>query len=754
MWLAKFLNNIIKIAVLLNSSFLYSQFQFNYNDNINVKYLGVNLNMPWAGGLNFSQFSEIDFDFDGDMDLFIFDRSANQIRVFLQEELMGNKFYVFNPHASDKFPSELRYRSALIDYNGDGKNDLFTYGIGGIKVYKNIGDAVQGLQWQVAKELLYSDYWGAQLNLYVSSSDIPAIVDVDNDGDIDVLTYHIGGERLQYHKNISVELYGHSDSLVFELKNECWGKFREDFSTNTVYLNDTSSPCNSSNVPNPEFSEPYEIKFRENSTRHAGSTVLAMDIDGSGVKDLILGDVSYSNLTLLINGGIDANSNSAMISSDPSFPSNSTPVNLYLFPAAFNLDVDFDGVKDLIVSPNAKNISNNEKSIMFYKNTGSNNISNFVYNTNSFLQDGMIDHGSGSIPVFCDINGDGLQDMFVSNFFSYKDLAQKESKIAFYQNTGSNSVPEFTLIDDDFVNLSQFSLGLRIVPSFGDINGDNLPDLMIGLENGTIAYLQNTTVGSNISFSPIVFNYPDVNGTVISVGQYAAPQLFDLNQDGLIDLLIGDRVGGLTFYENTGTSSAASFQLINDNLGGVDVSSLQSSNGYAIPNFFNHNNDIFLMVGSHDGYLHFYDSLSGNLGIGQSFNNISNQFLGINVGAYSAPFINDIDADGKLNLFLGQDLGGVFHLEHDSLSNLSIQSVDKNEIISLYPNPCVDKINLKLFKPTLAPSYAHIFNYEGRLLKSALIKKGINEIDVKELQKGFYIIKSDVSLYHKRFIKN
>ena len=50
MWLAKFINNTIKIAVFLNASFLYSQFQFNYNDNINVKYLGVNLNMPWAGG--------------------------------------------------------------------------------------------------------------------------------------------------------------------------------------------------------------------------------------------------------------------------------------------------------------------------------------------------------------------------------------------------------------------------------------------------------------------------------------------------------------------------------------------------------------------------------------------------------------------------------------------------------------------------------------------------------------------------------
>ena len=87
-------------------------------------------------------------------------------------------------------------------------------------------------------ELLFSDNWGELLALYVSSSDIPAIVDVDFDGDIDVLTFHIGGEYLRYHKNMSRELYGHSDSLVFELKNECWGAFREDVSTNSVFLNE------------------------------------------------------------------------------------------------------------------------------------------------------------------------------------------------------------------------------------------------------------------------------------------------------------------------------------------------------------------------------------------------------------------------------------------------------------------------------------------------------------------------------------
>lgn len=35
---------------------------------------------------------------------------------------------------------------------------------------------------------------------------------------MDILTYHISGEYLQYHQNQSQELYGHSDSLVFILK--------------------------------------------------------------------------------------------------------------------------------------------------------------------------------------------------------------------------------------------------------------------------------------------------------------------------------------------------------------------------------------------------------------------------------------------------------------------------------------------------------------------------------------------------------
>jgi hypothetical protein len=210
-------NQLLLFFISVLSSPLFAQFSFEYSDSIPVNKGTNTFDHAWAGGLNYAQFSEIDFDYDGDMDLFVFDRSSDNIRVFLQEEENGVKFYKLKYNAQTQFPADLRYRATTVDFNNDGKMDLFVYGIGGIKVYKNVGNVTTGLQWVVEKNLLYSNYNGTLLNLYVSSADIPAIIDVDNDGDIDILTFHIGGEHLQYHQNQSMELYGVPDSLVFTL---------------------------------------------------------------------------------------------------------------------------------------------------------------------------------------------------------------------------------------------------------------------------------------------------------------------------------------------------------------------------------------------------------------------------------------------------------------------------------------------------------------------------------------------------------
>lgn len=742
------MKRIILVFTIILSSKVVGQFQFNYSDSILVLKNGNVLKNPWAGGLNYAQVSDIDFDFDGDLDLLVFDRSADQIRLFEHKQEGSSHFYKLKPDGIQLFPTDLRYRLTAIDYNQDGKNDLFTYGIGGIKVYKNTGNSTFGLQWQLAKNLLYSDNWGPQLNLYVSSADIPAIVDVDLDGDIDVLTYHISGEYLQYHKNLSQETYGHSDSLIFELKNECWGGFREDVNSNSVYLNDQTSPCQGGNVPTPE------LKPNDTDKAHAGSTVLALDVDGNGVKDLILGDVAYPSLNLLINGGTTVNSNSLMISANPNFPSNSTPVNMQLFPAAYWVDVDFDNKKDLIVAPNAKNVSENETSLMKYQNTGSNTNPNFVFETKSFLQEDMVEHGTGSIPILADIDNDGLEDLFVANFFSYKATLSKESRIAFYKNTGSLTNPIFSFIDNDFSNLSQSNLGLRMVPTFGDLNSDGKKDLILGLENGTLCYFKNTSSGSNPTFAAPVINYTDNLGQVINVGQFAAPQLIDLNKDGKMDLVVGNKTGELKYYENIGTSSTPSFELKNALLGGVDVSSSVSPDGYAVPHFFVNQDTTFLMVGSLDGAIHFYDSIDNNLNVGSNFSIITENFLNLskNIGAYSSVTINDMDSDGNLDMFIGQDLGGIFHMEHDVNSTVGIEENDINQLeLHLFPNP---NSGLLSIHSNIYPLEIQLFSNDGRELNKYVLTGETSVIEIHNLSKGIYLLKEKNSEQVFRIMKN
>jgi len=723
---------LIYLLLLICFSFK-AQFQFNFNDSIEVYRTNTALKYPWAGGLNYAQFSEIDYDYDGDMDLLVFDRSNDQMRVFEQKIESGVSFYKLNPLAYLEFPEQIRYRVFSIDYNGDGKNDLFTYGIGGIKVFKNAGSPQLGLQWELAKDLLYSDYTGANLNLYVSSSDIPAIVDVDFDGDIDILTFHISGEYLQYHQNQSQELYGHSDSLIFKLKNECWGGFREDVNTNFLILNDITLPCTTGNVPNPG------IKPNTNNVdkAHSGSTVLALDYDGSGVQDVVIGDVANSNMNLLINGGTAPNTNSLMISVDPAFPSNSTPIAINLFPAAYFVDVDFDGKKDLLVAPNAKNISENEKSIWKYKNTGTQSSANFVFETKAFLQQDMIEHGTASVPFLVDIDNDGLKDLFVSNFYAYKPTLNKESRIAYYKNTGTLNNPKFTLIDSDFINLSTLNYGFKISPSFGDLDNDGKIDILLGLENGTLMFYKNNSSSSSLIFAPPVLNYTDNLGAVISAGQYATPQIFDLDNDGKLDLIIGKKTGELMYYKNIGSLSTPQFELTNPMLGNIDVSTL-TPDGYPTPHFFRVQDTTYLLLGASDGFIRFYDAIDNALSIGNSFNLRDADFLSLSkaIGGYSSCAVADLDGDNKLNLFVGQDLGGLFHLEHDENSNLGINTeIIPTQNIECFPVPATKSLTIRL---ELMGDKLFIYNVIGQKIDELILNQGTNELDLQNYSDGIY----------------
>ena len=327
--------------------------------------------------------------------------------------------------------------------------------------------------------------------------------------------------------------------------------------------------------------------------------------------------------------------------------------------------------------------------------------------------------------------------MFICNFFAYKPTLAKESRIAYYKNTGTLSQPVFTFIDDDFLNLSQSGYGLRMVATFGDVDGDSKPDLFIGLENGSILFRKNVSTGSTPLFAAATASYQDNNGTPINAGQFASPQLFDLNKDGKLDLLIGQKTGEIMYYRNIGTSTVPSFQLETNILGNVDVSTT-TPDGFPYPHFFLHNDTTYLLVGAYDGQIRFYDSIDGSLN--GSFHLRTDHFLGLDLGAYSACSIVDIDSDGKLDMFVGQDLGGVFHLEHDASSSLGTTAIEKGIEFSIHPNPSGGVFYIESQKTGFS---LYLMDQFGRKCHTIFIDSNTTIVDLSFLSNGQYFLQAE-----------
>jgi len=591
----------IFIFLLFLTTHLHAQLYFNRYDAVLVTEENGTLDFPWAGGLNHPEFSNMDFDSDGRNDLFVFDKS-------------GDKIMCFRMNAQNQLEIAPRYRSMftnqhltsnrslhgwvlLRDFNNDGKSDIFTYSNGGMAVYRNDGNADTLIFTLMTRKLL-SDYGNGLINIYVSPADIPAIMDVDGDTDIDIVTFSLFGTAAEYHQNQSMELYGIPDSMTMELATPCWGNFEEDPSTIGVNL-DVSCKGNISAVPTTEASASSGV--------HSGFTMLGLDIEGDGDQDLLVSVLSFNAMNILINDGDATTANIG--SQDPSFPANfdnTSAINIFTFPAAFLVDVNNDGQNDIVASPNQENNGNNYQSSHLYMNTSATANFDFDFLKNNFLQDEMIELGTSAYPVFFDYDSDGLKDLIVGNKGYSSSTATFSSQLAYYRNTGTATEPAFTLQTRDLLNISSLGLG-NVAPTFGDVDGDGDDDMIIGAVDGQVHYFSNSAgAGNPCSFS---LTAPGFQGISIS-GQYATPCLYDVDGDQLLDLVIGGKTGDLAYYHNDGTATAPFFTLTDSNFGSVDMSVPGSAQGHSTPFLFEHEGRLQMLVGSENGRIDLYDEIS------------------------------------------------------------------------------------------------------------------------------------------------
>ncbi|MDD4310009.1 MAG: FG-GAP-like repeat-containing protein, partial [Candidatus Cloacimonetes bacterium] len=283
------------------------------------------------------------------------------------------------------------------------------------------------------------------------------------------------------------------------------------------------------------------------------------------------------------------------------------------------VDLNNDGLYDLVHGTASG-------PLQYYINAGT--ATSPVWQQNTALFGGVLDVGGASSPVFYDFDNDGDLDLISGS---------QMGNIKYFENTGTIYSPAWV---ENSAYFSSIDHSIYAAVAIGDINGDNLPDAIIGDLSGNLYFHRNTGLG----FAEEAGVLP-----VISLGGWSVPRLFDADADGDLDLATGCEAGTLRFYRNQGSATIPSYSEVTGFFGTIDVGTNCS------PTFadIDADGDWDFLAGDLPGDLNCY--------LKQGFSWVENTalFSGISTDQNAAPALVDLDHDGDLDLVMG-DYDGTF----------------------------------------------------------------------------------------------
>lgn len=711
-----FFNLLVLGIILTYPTIVRAQFQGNvyepFQDAI-VNQYGSNLLSPWCGGINSVQINHADINNDGKNDIVLYDFNNENIKTFINTGNAGEIKYTYTPKYEKNFPP-INYYMILKDYNCDGVADLFEKGLYGVAVHRGYFQNNE-LKFTFFKDLFFPGQNGP-VNVYVQPSDIPSVIDIDKDGDLDILSFDVLGAQVSWYKNRRVEDGFPCDSIKMSVGDNCWGKFYQQFNR-AVIMNIT---CKG-------------VEGQYKKTRHTGNCMLHLDIDGDNDYDMLDGNVSFNDVQLLINNGSDI-----INAEDTLYNKNGHQLKMPSWPAPSHIDIDNDGDHDILFTSHSDNLSSaNYQTIAYYKNMGTDANPNFVFQHDSLLTPTMIEVGSYSYPTFFDYNKDGKPDLFIGTEGYLNNATSLLScKLAYYKNTSTLGNSSFELVTKDFLNLSTKNYK-GIFPTFGDMTGDGVDDLILGNANGSIAVYKNFAP-NNAAMPNFLFFTDSISN--VSVSSYSMPVVFDFNNDGKTDLLIGNQQGQLAYYEDTSTAiNIKKMHLNTPNIGNFTAGAPTNFYGYCAPFIGKMDNTqkTYLLAGNIDGTIERYDeNFKNNFG---NFNRIDSNYSFIKTAPRSVPAIADIDGDGYYEMVVGNKFGGLHYYKQVYTLNTDQVVINENAIV-LFPNPTHEEVSL-LFTSPIENTQANIqiIDISGRIVYHNTFETNLtNRFDLSPLQAGIY----------------
>ncbi|MCG8435796.1 MAG: FG-GAP-like repeat-containing protein, partial [Gammaproteobacteria bacterium] len=245
-----------------------------------------------------------------------------------------------------------------------------------------------------------------------------------------------------------------------------------------------------------------------------------------------------------------------------------------------------------------------------------------------------IDIGAEATPAFVDIDNDGDLDMFVG---------EASGVLTYYENTGNATNPTYTLGTNPF---GSTDLGDDSNPTFVDIDNDGDMDAFVGEGSGVMNYFQNTGSASSPVFgSPVTgaFGIPDI-------GSDSAPTFVDIDNDGDMDLFVGESGGAINYFQNTGSASSASFASGITSPFGLPDPGSDSEITFAD---MDGDGDLDAIIGEDSGDLNYHEN-TGTASSPVFASGVLNPFGLTKIPEESSPTFADIDGDGDLDLIVGE----------------------------------------------------------------------------------------------------
>ncbi|MGC1242044.1 MAG: FG-GAP-like repeat-containing protein [Chryseosolibacter sp.] len=474
---------------------------------------GIKQGNPFDGILLGTEITPVfvDFDHDGDQDLIAGsyvcsgtypDYIENYVHYYVND---GSGNFTASTLTIDSTPSYYYSDAvypALADLDEDGDYDLVigNYYDGYLRYYKQVSPG---------NFIEETDDWdpvaktGNPLSGFsVGRNASPAFVDFDHDGKVDLFVAdELGMWETKYSDNI-INYYKNSGSAVFAEKDD--------------------------------FENPFDGVFVKTD-----AAPVLMDLDGDNDLDALIGNKYYNSYYdwntlkyVTINSYLTRYQNQDGVFTR--MTGNTNPFDTLEVYGNFVpqfADVDGDGDQDLISG-------NRDGNIVFFRN-----------------DDGIYKDATASGP-FVDINGSWGSGARLVDLDNDGDLdlvlTEAYGAMRYFQNTGSAQTPAYTELleaENPLHTAGLHTLGTAI-PNFTDLDHDGDLDLSfnginpLNQEEPAMLYMENTGTPENPVFeTPAIIVFSQMN-------PYAKIALADYDGDGDLDAFAGIGDGSINYLEN------------------------------------------------------------------------------------------------------------------------------------------------------------------------------------------------------------